>query len=419
MRAWLAGLGHVDDNDLGVVAERTAEAKPEVHRHADDDRHVGALQRLPAHAREEQLAVGRHAAARQAVEEHRDAQRLRERQQRLLPVAPVEVAAGHDHRALGLREEKPGRPDRRARRGRARALREAGPLAVLALRTRRVGRLHEHVVHREVDERRTAVRRERGAERLVDQRGDLLGAFRGPGQHAERAHKRNVVDLLQRSHPPAPRRRTAAEPSIGEWLACAEAIALIPFVTPGPAVSAHTPGSRVTFAQPSAANAAVDSWRTSTISIPSARTLIDREQVPAAQREQPAHAVGLQPARDQPPAAERLHPLLAANLAGHLPATQRSRAMPGWGSNPHTLASRVSAIAPYTVPPPGPRGQSMRAPAQTGEIATRAVPPRSLHMLIQAFAFWLNPAKSPPSRPHTFMQRSRVFMNRNLGPGTV
>jgi hypothetical protein len=45
----------------------------------------------------------------------------------------------------------------------------------------------------------------------------------------------------------------------------------MPFVTPGPAVSAHTPGSRVTLAQPSAANAAADSWRTSTRSIPSVR----------------------------------------------------------------------------------------------------------------------------------------------------
>ena len=45
----------------------------------------------------------------------------------------------------------------------------------------------------------------------------------------------------------------------------------MPFVTPGPAVRAQTPGSRVTFAQPSAANAAADSCRTSTSAIPSAR----------------------------------------------------------------------------------------------------------------------------------------------------
>ena len=73
---------------------------------------------------------------------------------------------------------------------------------------------------------------------------------------------------------PWPQRNAGARPpstSIGELFWAAEAIALIPLVTPGPAVSAHTPGVRVTFAQPSAANAAVCSWRTSTMSMPSSR----------------------------------------------------------------------------------------------------------------------------------------------------
>ena len=73
---------------------------------------------------------------------------------------------------------------------------------------------------------------------------------------------------------PCPHRTAGARPpstSIGDAFCCAEAIALIPFVTPGPAVSAHTPGSRVAFAQPSAANAADCSWRTSTMSMPSSR----------------------------------------------------------------------------------------------------------------------------------------------------
>jgi len=73
---------------------------------------------------------------------------------------------------------------------------------------------------------------------------------------------------------PCPQRICGARPpstSIGELFCCAEAMALMPFVTPGPAVSAATPGWRVTFAQPSAAKAAVDSWRTSMRSMPSAR----------------------------------------------------------------------------------------------------------------------------------------------------
>ena len=59
---------------------------------------------------------------------------------------------------------------------------------------------------------------------------------------------------------PCPQRDSGARPpstSSGEWFIEAEAIALMPLVTPGPAVSAHTPTSRVTFAQPSAANAAL------------------------------------------------------------------------------------------------------------------------------------------------------------------
>ena len=55
----------------------------------------------------------------------------------------------------------------------------------------------------------------------------------------------------------------------GEPLKLALAIALTPLVTPGPAVSAQTPGVRVAFAQPSAAKAAACSWRTSTTSMPS------------------------------------------------------------------------------------------------------------------------------------------------------
>ena len=87
------GLGAVDDDDLGVLAERRPEAEPEVHRHAHDERHVGVLQALRARAGEEQLVVGRHAAARQPVEEHGDAQLLGERQQLALAPAPVEVGA--------------------------------------------------------------------------------------------------------------------------------------------------------------------------------------------------------------------------------------------------------------------------------------------------------------------------------------
>ena len=56
-----------------------------------------------------------------------------------------------------------------------------------------------------------------------------------------------------------PQRETGALPPItniglSPELACASAVTAL--VTPGPAVTAATPHSRVTFAQPSAANAA-------------------------------------------------------------------------------------------------------------------------------------------------------------------
>ena len=73
---------------------------------------------------------------------------------------------------------------------------------------------------------------------------------------------------------PIPQRSAGARPpstSSGDEFCCAAAIALIPLVTPGPAVSAATPGTRVTFDQPSAAKVAVCSWRVSISRMPSLR----------------------------------------------------------------------------------------------------------------------------------------------------
>ena len=54
-------------------------------------------------------------------------------------------------------------------------------------------------------------RRERGRERLVDQLGDLGRRDRGARALGERAHERDVVDLLERALAPAHLRRAAAE----------------------------------------------------------------------------------------------------------------------------------------------------------------------------------------------------------------
>ena len=81
-RVLALGLGDVDDDQLAVRAERLAEAEPEVHRHADHERDVGALEPGAARAREEERVVGGQAAAREAVEEHGDAGGLGELAQR-------------------------------------------------------------------------------------------------------------------------------------------------------------------------------------------------------------------------------------------------------------------------------------------------------------------------------------------------
>ena len=63
---------------------------------------------------------------------------------------------------------------------------------------------------------------------------------------------------------PEPQRISGARPPIaisGTPSACAVAIALMPLVTPQPAVSAQTPGSRVALAHPIAAKPADCSWR--------------------------------------------------------------------------------------------------------------------------------------------------------------
>ena len=69
---------------------------------------------------------------------------------------------------------------------------------------------------------------------------------------------------------PLPQRFCGARPpttTIGEPANCACAIALIPLVTPGPAVSTARPGTRVSLPVASAAKAAVCSCRTSRIRI--------------------------------------------------------------------------------------------------------------------------------------------------------
>ena len=174
----------------------------------------------------------------------------------------------------------------------------------------RVVGLHEHDVERQVEEGRARWRRQRGRQRLVDQLRDLGGRGRG----ARRSW--SAAPRTARGRSPAASPGPSASAARGRRARASEScscgptpIALMPLVTPGPAVSAQTPGSRVTFAQPSAANAAADSWRTSMRSMPSvAAAVVEREQMAAREREQLGHAASLQPPRDQQPAVGLLRP---------------------------------------------------------------------------------------------------------------
>ena len=165
-------------------------------------------------------------------------QRLGERAQRVLAAAPVEVGAGHDHRPLGVAQQR----DRALERAAVGAAPRAAP-ATSAPLARRLG-LHEDEVEREVEERRArCAARSATRERLVDQPGDLRRS-RPRSRRASISGRTNGTWSISCSEP-WPQRIAGARPpstSIGEWFCCAEAIALMPLVTPGPAVSARDAG---------------------------------------------------------------------------------------------------------------------------------------------------------------------------------
>ena len=200
------------DDDLGV-RPRTAppNTEPEVHRHADDEGHVSVRQRLWARAREEQLVVRGHASAREAVEEHGDAQGLARPRQRLLRVAPVEVGPGHDHRAVRRRAAA---PPARSSAERRRCLAEFHGRAAWPPGLRR---LHEHVVDGKSTDVGAAWGAQRGREHVVDQAWDLRRALRGWAAAWSGGRTNGTWSISCRE--PCPQRRAGARPpstTIGE-----------------------------------------------------------------------------------------------------------------------------------------------------------------------------------------------------------
>ena len=287
------GLGHVDHDDLRVIAKGAAKAETKVHRNPDHECDVGSLKRVRARPRKEQLVVGGNATAGEAVQEDRNAQRLRKLKQLGLAVPPIEIRPGHHDRTLS-RAQQLGRPfDRPTVRPPARTW------WWTVERVLGLGGLHEHVIHRKIDKRRSAMRGQRARKRLVEQPRNLGGALGGDRELGERTHERDVIDLLQRPHPPAPGRSPTAEDEHRRMVGLRRTH------------RAHTVGD----ARSGSERAYPRFTRDLRPALGRKRrrglmadvhdldplltaTVVDREQMSAREREQPADSVRLQPARD-------------------------------------------------------------------------------------------------------------------------
>ena len=181
--------------------------------------------------------------------------------------------------------------------------------------------LHEHVVEREVEERRAGVRAQRLVPRLVDQPGDLGRRRGGRGELDERPHERHVVDLLQRALAPAHRGRAAAEHEHRRvvLLGGAERAHAVRHARAGgqraharlarhlrPALGGERRGRLVAHVDE------VDPLR--------AAAVVDREQMAAREREQLGDAVRLEAAGDQaPPVQRRWSPAAPWSWRGNIP----------------------------------------------------------------------------------------------------
>ena len=257
------------------------------------------------------------------------------------PCAPVEVRAGHDHRPLGVAQQR-----QRARSSvgapAARAPRRRGALGVAARRAS-----HEHVVEREVDERRARVR---ARPRRPAPRRPAPGSRRSsrPWRRTCVSGRTNGTWSISCSEP-WPQRIAGARPpstSIGEWFCCAEPIALIPLVTPGPGGQRRHAGLARDL-RPALGGerggrlvAHVDE-----VDALLAAAVVDREQVAAGEREQLGHAVGLQPPGDQPAAVQRACRLLVVmapestpRSGGSTPIRRAAHRRAGLGSRTWTNA---------------------------------------------------------------------------------
>ncbi len=196
-------VGHVHHPGRRVLRPERAVPEPEVERCPGHDDQVGLAQRhRPGPGHQQFVTAGQHAAGL-PVGDHRQAQFLRRPPGRVLGAAQPHVRAQHQHRPPG-RPQQRGDPVRRPRRrsGRRRRSTRLRPGRGQVRLGLAVDRLE-----RDVEEHRSAVRAHRQPEGLVYRPGHPRRVVLGPGSLGDRREQRRMVHLLQAARAPAVVRR--------------------------------------------------------------------------------------------------------------------------------------------------------------------------------------------------------------------
>ena len=270
-----------------------AEAEPEVERHADHERDVGPLQPGAAGAAEAELVVGGQAAAAEAVEEDRDAERLGQRPQlaprpgpsrgRCRPSstgrsAPASSAAASSTPSAGA--APPGSGGRRRSRL----------------------RLAEDDVERVVDEGRPEGAASARSSAAAVRAAICAVAFTVSRRLDQRRDEGQVVDLLQRARAPAHLRRPAAEHADRRAVRLGAGDRADPVGDAGPGGQRRDPDPAGRLGEALGGEgrgllvADVDDLDALLLA-----AVVDREEVPAGEREEVRDAPRLQDLGDDPP----------------------------------------------------------------------------------------------------------------------
>ena len=188
----VAAVG-VDHHHLRPVAERRrlAVAQPEIEGRPEHQDHVGLPEGEPARQLERHGVIVREAAAPHPVREHGQARALGEAGERVPCPVPVDAAPGHDRRALGGAEERRHAVDRVRRRG--------GAAACARSRERRVAlvdRRHQEV-DRDLDEDGAGLAGEGHVDRAREVLRDEARLGDGPGALGDGRQERHLVHLLE------------------------------------------------------------------------------------------------------------------------------------------------------------------------------------------------------------------------------